>query len=49
MKAPEAQPLGYVEDAFEARTPLADFFSILALVSVAKRGGRLSWSPVCAS
>ena len=29
MKAPEAQPLGYVEDAFEARTPLAEFFSIL--------------------
>jgi hypothetical protein len=29
MKAPEAQPQGYVDDAFEARTPLADFFSIL--------------------
>ena len=29
MKAPEAYPLGYVEDAFEARTPLAGFFSIL--------------------
>jgi hypothetical protein len=29
MKALEAQPLGYVEDAFEARTPLAGFFSIL--------------------
>ena len=29
MKAPEAYPLGYVEDAFEARTTLADFFSIL--------------------
>ncbi len=29
MKAPEAQPLGYVEDAFEVRTTLADFFSIL--------------------
>jgi len=28
-KAPEAYPLGYVEEAFEARTPLADFFSIL--------------------
>jgi hypothetical protein len=26
---PEAKPLGYVEDAFDARTPLADFFSIL--------------------
>jgi len=23
------RPLGYVEDAFEARTMLADFFSIL--------------------
>ena len=29
MKVPEAWPLGYVEDAFKARTPLADFFSIL--------------------
>ena len=29
MKAPEAYPLGYVEDAFEARTKLAGFFSIL--------------------
>ncbi len=29
MKAPEAYPLGYVEDAFEARTQLAGFFSIL--------------------
>ena len=29
MKATEAYPLGYVEDAFEVRTPLADFFSIL--------------------
>jgi hypothetical protein len=29
MKAPEAYPQGYVEDAFEARTKLADFFSIL--------------------
>ena len=26
---PEAYPLGYVEDAFEARTTLAGFFSIL--------------------
>jgi hypothetical protein len=33
MKAPEAYPLGYVEDAFEGRTPLADFFnSLLELV-----------------
>ena len=31
MKAPEAYPLGYVEDAFEARTTLADFFSILPI------------------
>jgi hypothetical protein len=29
MEAPEAYPQGYVEDAFERRTPLADFFSIL--------------------
>ena len=29
MKAPEAYPLGYVEEAFEVRTTLADFFSIL--------------------
>ncbi len=29
MKAPEAEPLDYLEDAFEGRTPLADFFSIL--------------------
>jgi len=29
MKAPEAYPLGYVEDAFEVRTKLADFFNIL--------------------
>ena len=29
MKAPEAYPLGYVEDAFEGRTPLADFFNSL--------------------
>ena len=26
---PEAYPLGYVEDLSEARTPLADVFSIL--------------------
>src|SRR5512147_1665063 len=29
MKAPEAWPRGYVEDASEERTPLADCFSIL--------------------
>jgi hypothetical protein len=29
MKAPEAYPLGYVEEAFEVRTKLAGFFSIL--------------------
>ncbi len=29
MKAPEAQPLGYVEDDFKERTKLAGFFSIL--------------------
>ena len=31
MEAPEAYPLGYVEDAFEGRTMLADFFSILLI------------------
>jgi hypothetical protein len=31
MKAPEAYPLGYVEDAFEARTLLAGFFSSLPI------------------
>ena len=31
MEAPEASPLGYVEDAFEVRTMLADFFSIMLL------------------
>jgi len=29
MKAPEAYPLGYVEDAFEGRTLLAGFFNSL--------------------
>ena len=29
MKAPEADPLGYVEDAFKPRTPLGAFFNIL--------------------
>jgi len=29
MKAPEAYPLGYVEDTFEVRTKLAGVFSIL--------------------
>jgi hypothetical protein len=29
MNAPEAYPQGYVEDAFEVRTPLTAFFSIL--------------------
>lgn len=29
MKAPEACPLGYVEDAFEGRTLLAGFFNSL--------------------
>ncbi len=29
MNAPEAYPLGYVEDAFETRTPLAAFFNSL--------------------
>ena len=28
-RRPEAYPLGYVEDLNDARTPLADFFSIL--------------------
>ncbi len=29
MKAPEAYPQGYVEDAFKVRTKLAVIFSIL--------------------
>jgi len=41
-------PLGYVEGLNDARTTLADFFSI-RLVCVAKRGGGLNWGPVCAS
>ena len=28
----EAYPLGYVEDLNDARTPLADFFSILSVL-----------------
>jgi hypothetical protein len=28
---PEAYPVGYVEDLSDARTPLADLFSILLL------------------
>ena len=28
-RRPETYPLGYVEDLSEARTPLADIFSIL--------------------
>ena len=35
MKAPEAYPLGYVEDAFKARTTLADFFSSLLFIYTA--------------
>ena len=31
--APEAYPLGYVEDAFKARTKLAGFLSILLYMS----------------
>jgi hypothetical protein len=34
MKAPEAWPLGYVEDAFEVRTPLTGFFSILLEIQI---------------
>jgi hypothetical protein len=37
---PEAYPLGYVEDLNDARTPLADFFSIL-LEEVADQFDRL--------
>ena len=29
-EGPEAYPQGYVEDLNDARTPLADFFSILS-------------------
>jgi hypothetical protein len=35
MKAPEAYPQGYVEDAFKARTKLAAFFSNLLELQLA--------------
>jgi hypothetical protein len=35
-RRPEAYPLGYVEDLNDARTPLADFFSILLEVILFK-------------
>ena len=37
MKAPEAYPLGYVEDFDESRTKLADFFSFLLARTVPAR------------
>jgi hypothetical protein len=37
-RRPEAYPLGYVEDLSDARTPLADFFSILLEVGVFGNG-----------
>jgi hypothetical protein len=37
-RRPEAYPLGYVEDLNDARTPLADFFSILLEVGVFGNG-----------
>ena len=37
-RRPEAYPLGYVEDLSDARTPLADFFSILLEVGVLGNG-----------
>jgi len=42
MKAPEALPLGYVEDAFDARTMLVGCFSIRCYCQLAAR-------TVCAS
>jgi hypothetical protein len=35
MKAPEAYPLGYVEDAFEPRTKLKPIFSIMLKLEAA--------------
>jgi len=51
MKAPEAYPLGYVEDAFKAKTPLTACFNILpvpAFVSDQQLGytGQLRWCSV---
>jgi hypothetical protein len=37
-RRPEAYPLGYVEDLNDARTPLADFFSILLQIGVFRNG-----------
>ena len=39
---PEAYPLGYVEDLSDARTPLADFFSILLDMSACIFEGQVS-------
>ena len=48
MKAPEGWPLGYVEDAFEGRTPLAGFFNILRCQirfrNITERGGSVTSS-----
>jgi len=37
-RRPEAYPLGYVEGLNDARTPLADFFSILLETRIRLRG-----------
>ena len=37
-RRPEAYPLGYVEDLSDARTPLADFFSILLELEIGVLG-----------
>jgi hypothetical protein len=36
-EGPEAYPLGYVEDLNDARTMLADFFSILLRATIGRR------------
>ncbi len=40
-EGPEAYPLGYVEDLNDARTMLADFFSILLRATIGRRNGLL--------
>jgi len=46
-RRPEAYPRGYVEDAFEARTTLAGFFSILLMCDLLSAQINLSNAIVC--
>ena len=41
-EGPKAYPLGYVEGLNDARTPLADFFSILLSLLAHKRDSALN-------